>query len=64
MASTPGGVGRRERFILSISLGAGLGVTLIPQWTQNNLWPEKDSMSETLNGFRNAVIITLSTGYR
>eukprot|EP00892_Ulva_mutabilis_P007205 jgi/Ulvmu1/4857/UM020_0143.1 len=63
MNSGENGIGRRERFILAVSLGAGLGVTLIPQWTQNNLWPEKDSMSDTLRGFRDAVIITLSTGY-
>ena len=59
-----GGIGRRERFILSIALGAGLGVTLAPQWTQNNLWPETEDMSSGLRGFRNAVILTLSTGYR
>ena len=64
MTSTPGGIGRRERFILAIALGAGLGVTLVPQWTQNNLWPKTDSMSSTVAGFRDAVILTLSTGYR
>ena len=64
MTSTPGGIGRRERFILAIALGAGLGVSLVPEWTQNNLWPKTDGMSSTLSGFRDAVIITLSTGYR
>ena len=64
MNSGEGGIGRRNRFILAVSLGAGLGVTLIPEWTQNNLWPVTDDMSETLKGFRDAVIITLSTGYR
>ena len=64
MCSTPGGIGRRERFILAIALGAGLGVTLVPEWTQNNLWPESDDMSSGLRGFRDAVILTLSTGYR
>ena len=64
MTSTPGGIGRRERFILAIALGGGLGVTLVPEWTQNNLWPETDSMSSGLKGFRDAIIITLSTGYR
>lgn len=62
MTNTPGGIGRRERFILAIALGAGLGVTIVPQWTTANLWPT-DGMSETLRGFRDAVIITLSTGY-
>lgn len=64
MNSGEGGIGRRERFILAVALGAGLGVTIIPQWTQNNLWPVTDGMSDTVKGFRDAVIITLSTGYR
>lgn len=64
ISSTTGGINRRERFILAVALGAGLGVTIVPGWTQNNLWPVKDSMSDTLKGFREAVIITLSTGYR
>ena len=64
MNSGEGGIGRRDRFILAVSLGCGLGVTLIPQWTQNNLWPVTDGMSDTVKGFRDAIIITLSTGYR
>ena len=64
ITSSPGGIGRRERFILAVALGAGLGVTLVPGWTQNNLWPVTDSMSSGLKSFRDAVIITLSTGYR
>ena len=64
ITSAPGGIGRRERFILSIAIGAGLGVTLVPGWTQNNLWPVTDGMSSGVKSFRDAVIITLSTGYR
>lgn len=64
LQSTPGGIGRRERFILSIALGVGLGVTIIPQFTQSNLWPITADMSSTMKGFRDAVIITISTGYR
>ena len=44
--------------------GVGLGVTMVPEWIDNNLWPVEDSMSSTVRGIRDAVIITLSTGYR
>lgn len=64
IASTAGGINRRERFILAIALGAGLGVTIIPAWTQNALWPVTEDMSNALKGFRDGIIITLSTGYR
>lgn len=64
MSSGPNGIGRRERFILAMALGTGLGVTLVPGWIQNALWPVTDDMSDGLKGFRDAVILTLSTGYR
>lgn len=54
---------RRERFILALSLGVGLGVTIVPKWATNNLWPETEDMSSTLKGFRDGVEIVLSTGY-
>lgn len=37
---------------------------MVPEWFDNNLWPVRDSMSSTVRGIRDAVIITLSTGYR
>lgn len=58
------GIQRRERFILSVAIGLGLGVTLCPEWATNALWPEDPTMSTGLSGFRDAVIITLSTGFR
>ena len=63
LASMPGGIGRRERFILAVSLGLGLGVTLVPGWANDHLWPKTDSMSAALGGFRDAIIFTVSTGY-
>ena len=44
-------------------VGVGLGVTIVPKWATNNLWPETEDMSSTLKGFRDGVEIVLSTGY-
>ena len=46
------GFSRRNRFILAISLGLGLGVTLVPGWALNNLWPLSDGMSSATKSFR------------
>eukprot|EP01026_Neomeris_dumetosa_P027066 TRINITY_DN2202_c1_g1_i18.p1 TRINITY_DN2202_c1_g1~~TRINITY_DN2202_c1_g1_i18.p1 ORF type:complete len:568 (-),score=65.47 TRINITY_DN2202_c1_g1_i18:386-2089(-) len=54
---------RRSRFILAVSLGLGIGVTIVPEWATNNLWPVEDDMSDAVRGLRDGVIITLSTGY-
>eukprot|EP01025_Chloroclados_australasicus_P066445 TRINITY_DN916_c1_g1_i1.p1 TRINITY_DN916_c1_g1~~TRINITY_DN916_c1_g1_i1.p1 ORF type:complete len:581 (-),score=60.91 TRINITY_DN916_c1_g1_i1:347-2089(-) len=54
---------RRERFILAVALGLGIGVSIVPGWATNNLWPVTEDMSKALKGFRDGVIITLSTGY-
>ena len=64
LSTTPGGIGRRERFILATAIGSGIGVTIVPEWITNNLWPASDGMSSATAGIRDAVIITLSTGYR
>lgn len=35
----PGGLRRRNRFIVAATMGVGVGVTIWPQWARNNLWP-------------------------
>lgn len=32
------GFARRNRFILAVSLGLGLGVTLVPGWAEVRVW--------------------------
>eukprot|EP01024_Parvocaulis_polyphysoides_P029169 TRINITY_DN2631_c0_g1_i1.p2 TRINITY_DN2631_c0_g1~~TRINITY_DN2631_c0_g1_i1.p2 ORF type:complete len:132 (+),score=22.67 TRINITY_DN2631_c0_g1_i1:133-528(+) len=54
---------RRSRFILAVALGLGIGVSIVPQWATNALWPVEPDMSDAERGFRDGVIITLSTGY-
>ena len=49
---TLGDFGRRNRFILSMSLAMGLGVTLVPNWATNALWPVTPGMSNGVHGFR------------
>ncbi|KAK9795575.1 hypothetical protein WJX73_005235 [Symbiochloris irregularis] len=58
-----GGLGRRVRFITAIALGLGLGVTIVPGWATNHLWPIVPSMSEALRSFRDACILVLSNGF-
>lgn len=43
-----GSLHRRNRFILACSLGLGLGVTLVPQWAYNALWPVTPGMNDGL----------------
>ena len=45
---------RRNRFILAISLGLGLGVTIVPQWATNpvGLWPVALDASPAARGAR------------
>jgi hypothetical protein len=50
----PKGIGRRERFILSIGAWRRPWRDHRPQWTQNALWPVTDSMSPTVRGPRDA----------
>ena len=49
---TLGGLSRRVRFITAVALGLGLGVTIVPAWATNHLWPVVPSMSEALRSFR------------
>lgn len=42
------GFTRRNRFIVACALAMGLGVTMVPQWAENNLWPEPPAGQNTL----------------
>lgn len=53
---------RRNRFIMGCALALGLGVTLVPAWALNALWPCADCGSG-LKGLRDAIISILSTGF-
>lgn len=53
---------RRVRFILACSLGLGIGVTLVPQWATNALWP-CTGCSSGVKSLRDAIIEILSTGF-
>lgn len=67
------GMTRRNRFIVTMSLGLGLGVNLIPAWvnisgqeefpSQGNFWPIRDDWSSAYKGFRDALILLLSNGF-
>lgn len=67
------GLTRRNRFIVIIALGIGLGVNLVPSWVnisgqssyplQGNLWPVNPRWSSSYRGFRDAVILILSNGF-
>ncbi len=53
---------RRNRVILAFSLSLGVGVSLVPQWAANALWP-CTGCSEGVHGLRDAVIIVLEEGF-
>lgn len=67
------GLTRRNRFIVIIALGIGLGVNLVPSWVnisgqssypfQGNLWPVNPGWSPSYRGFRDAIILILSNGF-
>ncbi|KAK9845023.1 hypothetical protein WJX74_009785 [Apatococcus lobatus] len=60
--ATHDGLPRRSRFILAVSIGLGLGVTLVPDFIANNFWGANHH-SQGLNSFRNAVVLVLSNGF-
>ncbi len=60
---TEGTLHRRERFILGCSLALGVGVTLVPQWATNNLWPPYADPTSLVASIRDAVIIIFSSGF-
>lgn len=67
------GLTRRNRFIVIIALGIGLGVNLVPSWVnisgqsnypfQGNLWPVNPRWSPSYRGFRDAIILILTNGF-
>ncbi|OAE18419.1 hypothetical protein AXG93_3426s1120 [Marchantia polymorpha subsp. ruderalis] len=73
LLSPPKGLSRRDRFIVTMALGVGLGVNLVPAWVnisgqsnypnEGNLWPVDKSWSKEYRGFRDAVIQVLSNGF-
>eukprot|EP01018_Ginkgo_biloba_P006875 Gb_03543 [translate_table: standard] len=52
------GLTRRNRFILIIALGLGLGVTLVPTWVNIS-----GQTNYPFEGFRDAIILILSNGF-
>eukprot|EP00850_Spirogloea_muscicola_P010979 SM000066S20454 [mRNA] locus=s66:480443:485518:- [translate_table: standard] len=67
------GITRRNRFIIAMALAIGIGVDLVPEWVnisgqseyprEGNFWPFKAGWSSGYRGFRDALIIVLSTGF-
>lgn len=57
------GFSRRNRFILAVSLGLGLGVTIRPGFATNNLWPITAGMSTGVRSLRDSVIVILENGF-
>eukprot|EP00775_Hariotina_reticulata_P010598 gene10598-10755_t len=52
-----------KRFIIACALAFGLGVSFVPQWAENNLWPEPEKASSAVLGIRLAVLLILETGF-
>eukprot|EP00271_Cylindrocystis_brebissonii_P023449 TRINITY_DN9731_c0_g1_i1.p1 TRINITY_DN9731_c0_g1~~TRINITY_DN9731_c0_g1_i1.p1 ORF type:complete len:633 (+),score=99.93 TRINITY_DN9731_c0_g1_i1:213-2111(+) len=67
------GITRRNRFISAMAMALGVGVSLVPAWVnisgqfeypnEGNLWPINPTWSSGYRGFRDALIIVLSTGF-
>lgn len=53
---------RRNRFIAACVLAIGVGVSIVPGWATNNLWPS-EGLSSGVEGLRDAIINILSEGY-
>ena len=62
---TSQGVNRRARFILAVSGAFGIGTIIIPEWFNNPYFLDCDNpdYSPALQGFCDAVVLTMSTGY-
>jgi len=52
-----------QRLVTACALAFGLGVSFVPQWAENNLWPEPVNASSALLGIRLAVLLILETGF-
>jgi hypothetical protein len=58
------GFSRRNRFIVSCALAFGMGVSMVPQWSKNALWPDPGmGASQSLQSVRTAVLLILDTGF-
>jgi uric acid-xanthine permease len=54
---------RRERFILTCGLALGIGVTLVPEWASNDLWPPYSNPDSVGAVFRASVLAILESGF-
>jgi hypothetical protein len=58
------GFSRRNRFIVSCALAFGMGVSMVPQWSKNALWPDPGlGANQSLQSVRTAVLLILDTGF-
>jgi hypothetical protein len=58
------GFSRRNRFIVSCALAFGMGVSMVPQWSKNALWPDLGPGAHpSLQSVRTAVLLILDTGF-
>lgn len=58
------GFSRRNRFIVSCALAFGMGVSMVPQWSKNALWPEPGpGSSAAVQSVRTAMLLILETGF-
>ena len=46
---------RRSLFIMTMSLGWGLAVELLPSFVDTNLWPVTPGMNSTMKGLNDSV---------
>ena len=54
---------RRERFILGCAMSLGVGVSMVPQFPLNDLWPPYDDPTSVGSVFRESILMILSTGF-
>lgn len=54
---------RRSLFILTMALGLGFAVELVPHFVDVNLWPATADMSESLKGLNDSVQIIVTHGF-
>ncbi|KAK9817183.1 hypothetical protein WJX72_010737 [[Myrmecia] bisecta] len=54
---------RRVRFIQVMSVGLGLGVTIVANWGTNDLWNITPGMSSGVKSIRNSVVLVTGTGF-
>ena len=54
---------RRERFILGSAMALGIGVTLVPEFPLNDLWPAYADPTSVGSVFRESILMILSTGF-